>query len=113
MRGHVGLLLDSDRPLTWRLAGGAAPPSSSSTILVGHSSSPVLDAQGAPLPSRAVGPADTPEARMKLATQAFQHVTTFTIVKSANKIVINLPQGKIFNFSRVDLANFDFKHPLL
>jgi hypothetical protein len=60
---------------------------------LGPAGSAVVDAQGAPLPSRPLAPAATPEARMQRAKEAFQHLTTFTTIKSANKIVISLPQG--------------------
>jgi hypothetical protein len=91
---RLGLLLDSDsHPVTWRLAAPRTAASSLPTILVTAAGSRVLDAQGSVLASRLVSSAASPEARMKLAVETFQHVATFTSVKSANKIVINLPQG--------------------
>jgi hypothetical protein len=112
IRGRLGLLLDADRPITWRLAGGAAAPSSSLTILLGPAGSAVLDAQGAPLPSRALAPAATPEARMQRAKEAFQHLTTFTTIKSANKIVISLPQGITISLVHFETINGTVQYPV-
>ena len=103
-RQQLGLLLDSDRSVTWRLAAVPTSTYLPPTILtVGAAGSRVLDSQGRLLASRHVSrvSGSSSTERMQLAVKEFQHVTTFTIVKSANKIVINhhLPQGENIEYS--------------
>jgi hypothetical protein len=104
----VRLLLHTDRPVVWQLSVSSAsaptspttpprPPAivtmgAESTVWYGHEELQTVDLDQ---PSSFTTAA---EDRMKaVAMMALGHVATFATIESANKIVINLPQGKYCN----------------